>query len=126
MVRTIDCGYFEYDDGYPICGKKGLCCNKTEDEKCPWFKPRTQEGRRYLTIDKCVLVLTSCSRCPLVEINQNGKPNKCRYPKRTHNIHAETDIYKGFPHNCPLTEDFQSLVDEYKTDMEDNKDGTVE
>lgn len=34
--NTRDCKYFYWDrDDYPICGRCGLCCTPTDDEKCP-------------------------------------------------------------------------------------------
>lgn len=34
--HSRECKYFYWDrDGYPICGRCGLCCSPTDDEKCP-------------------------------------------------------------------------------------------
>ena len=41
---TYECRYFYYDrEGYPICGRCGLCCDPTDDEKCPNAEWKTKE-----------------------------------------------------------------------------------
>lgn len=46
MVRTRDCKFFHYDsEGYPICGRCGLFCTPTEDEKCPDLVLKEEEKK---------------------------------------------------------------------------------
>jgi len=42
-MRTQECKYFRYREGYPYCDKFGLCCDPTEDEKCEYAVKREEE-----------------------------------------------------------------------------------